>query len=170
MRPWKRCMTTGESKASPRSDFEEFFESLNAEGVRYLVVGGYALAYHARPRYTKDLDIWIEPDRGNANRVLRALRAFGFGGIALGEEDFSQPDRVVQMGFPPNRIDLITSVEGLAFAEAWERRVEALFESVTVKYLSLEDLVTNKRAVNRPQDRKDIRTLNAAKRRREKQE
>ena len=150
---------------SPRSDFEEFFASLNAEQVRYLVVGAYAVAFHAHPRFTKDLDVLIEPTRENSGAMINALRAFGFGELELAVDDFCQPDRVVQIGFPPNRIDLMTTIEGVSFETSWPRRVQAPFGQVPVSYLSLDDLILNKRAVDRPKDREDLRLLQQARER-----
>lgn len=91
-------------------DFKEFVALLNAHEVRFLVVGGYAVAFHGHPRYTKDLDVWVEPE--NARRLMRALEAFGFGSVGLEAQDFLEPDYIVQLGYPPNRIDLITSLKG----------------------------------------------------------
>lgn len=144
---------------SRSDDFKELFASLNAHGVKALVVGGHAFAYHARPRYTKDLDVWIEPTEENSERLLRALEQFGFGGLGLAIEDFTRPGRFVQLGYPPNRIDLLTSIPGVTFEEAWGRRVEDLFEEETVAYLSLEDLLRNKEAAGRPQDLADVAVL-----------
>lgn len=94
-------------------DFREFLQSLSDNKVRYLVVGGYALAAHGHPRYTKDLDIWIEPTRQNFRSLLTALEQFGFGSIELREDDFLSPDHVIQLGYPPNRIDLLNTLEGV---------------------------------------------------------
>lgn len=98
-------------------DFREFFESLNDNGVRYLVVGGYAVSLHGHPRYTKDIDIWFERSEENAKRIMLALRKFGFGSLGLTVEDFQVPNQVVQLGHPPNRIDLLTSLDGVDFEE-----------------------------------------------------
>ena len=139
-------------------DFEELFELLNAQGVKGLIVGGYAVAYHAKPRYTKDIDIWIEPTRENVERLLQALDEFGFGSLGLKVEDFS-PGRFIQLGQPPNRIDLLTAIKGVAFEEAWETRVEDLFGDQHVCFLGREELIRNKKAVGRSRDREDVRML-----------
>lgn len=153
---------------SVSKDFEELFASLNARGVRALIVGGYAYAYHVKPRYTKDIDIWVEPVTDNLERLLQALEDFGFGSIGLTAEDFSKPNQFVQLGFPPNRIDLLTTMKGLSFEEAWETRVEDLFGGEHVCYLGKDALIRNKQAVGRPQDHLDVAALQdkRAKRRR----
>lgn len=143
---------------SVSKDFEELFALLNAQGVKGLIVGGYAVTYHTRPRYTKDIDIWIEPTRENVERLLQALDDFGFGNLGLKAEDFS-PGRFVQLGQPPNRIDLLTAIKSVAFAEAWESRVEDLFGEQRVCFLGKEELIRNKKAVGRPKDREDVRVL-----------
>ena len=108
---------------TPSSDFEELFVSLNAKNVRAVIVGGHALAFHGRPRYTKDLDVFVEPSAENAARLIAALDDFGFGGLGLTASDFSAPDKIVQLGVAPNRIDLMTSIDGITFADAWAGRV-----------------------------------------------
>ena len=144
---------------SVSKDFEELFESLNARGVRALIVGGYAFAYHARPRFTKDIDIWIDSDPRNVERLLQALDDFGFGSLGLTADDFTTPGRFVQLGYPPNRIDLLTSIPEVTFEEAWNGRVEDLFGQVKVCYLGRDELIRNKRAAGRPQDLADLDVL-----------
>jgi hypothetical protein len=142
-------------------DFEEFIASLNESGVRYLVVGAHAVAFHARPRATKDLDTLVEPTQKNAARVLRALREF-FGGAELGYSisDLTNPDTVLQLGIAPVRIDILTAIDGIeSFGAAWARRVEAKFGEVPANYLSFEDLMASKEAAGRPQDRADLVVL-----------
>lgn len=102
-------------------DFKEFFESLNRNDVRYLVVGGYAVAFHGYPRYTKDIDVWIEATTDNVQRLIQALRDFGFGALGLQERDFLEPGYTIQLGRPPNRIDLLTSVHGVDFPVCLEQ-------------------------------------------------
>lgn len=140
-------------------DFEEFFTLLNKHSVRYLVVGGYAFAIHARPRYTNDIDIWVEAEQMNASRVLDALRDFGFGDVGIGMEDLMSPEKVIQLGYPPLRIDLLTSVSGLKFAGAWERRVRANYGKQQAYFISKEDLIANKRATGRKKDLNDLDEL-----------
>lgn len=138
-------------------DFREFIKLLNAHNVRYLVVGGYAVALHGYPRYTKNLDIWILVDPANAVNMTNALRDFGFTGLIA--EDFLVPDEFVQLGYPPNRIDIITSCEGLDFATAYSRREKVKVDELEVNFIDLDSLLVNKRAVGRPQDRADIANL-----------
>jgi hypothetical protein len=146
-------------------DYEEFIAVLNAHGVRYLVVGAHAVAFHARPRATKDLDILIDPTPANARRALAALQEF-FGGADLGYsvEDVTDPQWIIQLGVAPVRIDLISEIPGLAsFGAAWRKRVSARFGSVPAHYIGLDELIRAKEAVRRPQDRADLRILERAK-------
>lgn len=138
-------------------DFKEFIKLLNAHNVRYLVVGGYAVALHGYPRYTKDLDIWILVDPANATNMANALRDFGFTGLS--PSDFLTPDEFVQLGYPPNRIDIITSCEGLEFETAYSRKEKVDVDDLEVHFLDLDSLLVNKRAVGRPQDKADISNL-----------
>jgi len=142
-----------------KSDFEELFECLTARNVRFVVVGGHALAYHSRPRYTKDLDVFVEPTAENAARVLTALEDFGFGGLGLTMSDFDKPGRIVQLGVAPNRIDLLTSIDGVSFGDAWSGRVVGRFGAGSVPFLGRRELLANKRAVGRLQDLADIEAL-----------
>lgn len=140
-------------------DFREFIELLGAEGVRYLVVGGYAVAFHGYPRYTKDLDIWIDSTNENAVRLISALEQFGFGSLGLKREDFLEEDTIIQLGYLPNRIDLISSLEGVNFDDCYRARVEVVMEDLKVNFIDLENLVTNKLASARPQDLADLDNL-----------
>jgi predicted nucleotidyltransferase len=140
-------------------DFREFIQSLNDNGVRYLVVGGYAVALHGHPRYTKDIDIWIELSEANAARLVEALREFGFGSLGLEVADFLVADQIIQLGYPPNRIDLITSLEGVDFETCYEVRVEVEIDDVTVNFIDLENLKQNKKATGRLQDLADLENL-----------
>lgn len=150
---------SGKSPESVSKDFEELFAFFSARKVRALIVGGYALAYHARPRYTKDIDVWIEATPENAKRLLEALDDFGFGSLDLSIEDFTKSGQIIQLGFPPSRIDLLTSIKGLSFAEAWEARIEDLFGETKVCYLGRDDLIRSKKAAGRAQDQVDIEVL-----------
>ncbi len=139
-------------------DFREFIASLNANGVRYLIVGDYAVAFHGHPRYTKDIDVWLEaPD--NATRAIHALEAFGFESIGLTGADFLEPDQVIQLGFPPNRIDLLTSLDGVKFTSCFPARVQVDIDGELVDFIDLENLKKNKRAVSRTQDLADLENL-----------
>jgi len=149
----------------PSRDYEEFIAAFNDHGVRYLLIGAHAVAFHARPRATKDLDILLDPAVANARKALAAMRAF-FGGAHLGYkvEDVTDPRWIIQLGVAPVRIDLHSQVTGIEnFDVAWKNRVDAHFGSVPAHYLGLEDLVRAKEATGRPQDRADVRVLRRAK-------
>ncbi len=115
-------------------DFKEFIKSLNENSVRYLVVGGYAVAFHGYPRYTKDLDIWIDRALSNAACLVNALTDFGFAGLGLREEDFLVGDQIIQLGYPPNRIDLVTDLPGVDFENCYNEKMQVEIEGVLVKY------------------------------------
>ncbi len=142
-------------------DFRDLLAAFVAHDVRFLVVGAYAVTFHARPRFTKDLDVWVEPTTANAPRVVRALASFGAPLTAHGvsETDFQRPGIVYQMGIVPNRVDILTAVDGLQFAPCWERRSHSMYGDVPVAYLSKADLIVNKRTVGRPQDLEDVKAL-----------
>ncbi|HVB19305.1 MAG TPA: DUF6036 family nucleotidyltransferase [Acidimicrobiales bacterium] len=140
-------------------DFREFVESFIANEVRFLIVGGYAVAAHGLPRYTGDLDAWIWVSPQNAERVLRSIEAFGFSGLGLTTDDFTKQDSVVQLGYPPYRIDILTSIEGVEFDNAWSRRVIVSIDDLAVPFIGREDLLANKRAAGRPQDIADVARL-----------
>lgn len=140
-------------------DFRDLLAEFNAHGVEYLVVGAHALAAHGHVRATKDLDVWIRPDRHNAVRVMAALKAFGAPLLDLTEDDLSAPGLVFQIGVPPVRIDVLTSIDGVEFAEAWESRLSTRFADQKTAVLSREHLIRNKRAAGRTQDLADIEWL-----------
>jgi len=140
-------------------DFKEFIELLNENKVRYLVVGGYAVAFHGHPRYTKDLDVWIELSPDNANRILAALKKFGFGSLGLGPEDFLECDQIIQLGYPPNRIDILTSLKDLIFRDCYKAKVEVEIQGLHIDFIDIENLKKNKRATGRPQDIADAENL-----------
>lgn len=146
-------------------DYEDFIAALHAHGVRYLIVGAHAVAFHARPRATKDLDVLIEPTPANARRLLAALREF-FGGADLGYsvEDVLDPQWIIQLGVAPVRIDLISAIPGFpGFKAAWKGRVDARFGRVPAHYIGLDELIRAKDAAGRPQDRADLHILRRAK-------
>lgn len=140
-------------------DFKEFVGLLNAHGVEYLIVGGYAMALHGRPRQTGDLDLWVQRSPVNARRLLKALERFGFGGLGLIEADFTAKDRIVQLGYPPFRIDLLTGIDGVEFDEAWETRETIVHDGLALAFIGLEALKANKRASGRPRDLDDLSQL-----------
>lgn len=142
-------------------DFKEFISSLNAKGVRYLVVDGYAVALHGHPRYTKDLDVWVEMTRTNATRVIAALEQFGFGSLGLHVEDFLIADQIVQSGYPPCRIDILLSLQGVDFEDCYASRVDILIDEVAVDFIDVESLKKNKQATGRLQDLADLEKLSS---------
>ena len=140
-------------------DFKEFIELLNEHKVRYLVVGGYAVAFHGHPRYTKDLDVWIEVSPYNANNILNALKKFGFGSLGLKQDDFLESDQIIQLGYPPNRIDILTTLKDLKFEDCYKAKVEVEIQGLHIDFIDIENLKKNKRATGRPQDLADAEYL-----------
>lgn len=142
-----------------QQDFRDLLALFNAHKVEYLIVGGYALAFHGAPRFTGDIDIFVEPSVHNAERIIKALIEFGFGGLNLTLEDFSSPDKVVQLGVPPVRIDLITAITGVSWQEAFAGRVPGTYGDIPVYFLGRNEFVANKRAVGRKKDLADLEAL-----------
>lgn len=140
-------------------DFREFIESLNAHDVKYLVVGGYAVAFHGHPRYTKDLDVWIESTKENAEKVLTALDSFGFGSIGIKKEDFLKGDQIIQLGYPPNRIDILTTLKEVNFKDCYKERIVIELQGEKINFIDLKNLKQNKRATGRAQDIADAEHL-----------
>jgi hypothetical protein len=141
------------------NDFKEFIALLNRHDVRYLIVGGFAFSFHAEPRFTKDIDFFIEGSAENADRVLKALADFGFSDLDLTKDDFIKPGEVVQLGVEPVRIDIMTSASGIDFASAWKNRVEGKYGDTKAFFISKADLIHNKAAIGRKQDLSDIEKL-----------
>jgi hypothetical protein len=141
------------------NDFREFIELLNANKVQYLIVGGYAVGFHGYPRYTKDLDVWILVSEENAKCVLIALQQFGMGSLGLKEEDFLKHDDFVQLGYPPNRIDIVMSCDGIEFESCYQSRKQINVEGLSIDFIDLENLKRNKKASARPQDLADLANL-----------
>ena len=140
-------------------DFKEFIGSLNDNQVRYLVVGGYAVALHGYPRYTNDLDIWIEMSSENARKMVKALEQFGFASLGLKEHNFQVEDQIIQLGYAPNRIDILNSLPGVEFNECFDARLEVEIDEVRVNFIDLENLRKNKRISGRLQDLADLEKL-----------
>lgn len=140
-------------------DFKEFIALLNKNEVQYLIVGGYAVAIHGYPRYTKDLDIWIALSPENADKILKVLDDFGFGGLNLTAEDFTQPNQIIQLGFPPNRIDIITSLTGVDFNNCYGTKLAVDFDGVKILIIDRINLKKNKLATGRPQDLADAANI-----------
>lgn len=142
-------------------DFHDLLAAFSACGVRFLVVGAHALAAHGVPRVTGDLDLWVDPSLDNARRVWRALAEFGapLATLEVTEADFHTPDRVVQLGLPPYRIDIMTAISGVGFDEAWPERLSGVLFDVPVAFLGRNVFIRNKRASGRPKDLADLRAL-----------
>lgn len=140
-------------------DFKELFSIFNEEDVEYLVVGAHAVIYYSEPRYTKDLDVWVNPAPDNAPRCHRSLRRFGAPLKGISADDFRDTDLVYQMGIEPNRIDIMMAVAGVAFADAWDDRVESTYGGVPIHIMAKEHLIAAKKASGRPQDLLDLEKL-----------
>ena len=140
-------------------DLREFIELLNALEVRYIVVGAFAVAYHGHPRYTGDIDLFIERSLENARKIENAIEQFGFGDLGLSAEDFLKEDQVIQLGIAPNRIDLLTFLTAVSFEEAWSERQQAELGDLSVPIISKELLKRNKAATGRSQDLADLEHL-----------
>src|SRR5262245_52044092 len=141
------------------NDLCEFIRLLNTKNVRYVIIGAWALAYHGRPRYTGDLDIFVGRDEANATSLLAALKDFGFGTLGISRNDLLQPDYVIQLGRAPNRIDLLTGITSVGFEEAWESRMSGEISGISVNFLARDLLIKNKLALDRPKDRADVDAL-----------
>jgi predicted nucleotidyltransferase len=131
----------------------------NANRIKYLIIGGHAVSEYSEPRYTKDLDIWVEPSEQNANLVFQSLKQFGAPLFELSPSDFAEKDSFYQMGRPPVRIDILMSIQGLVFEKAWENRNMVPLFGETVPLISLDDLIVAKRSAGRPQDLIDLDSL-----------
>jgi predicted nucleotidyltransferase len=141
------------------SDLREFLALLNSRGVEYVIVGAHSLAYHGRPRYTGDFDILIRPTPKNADKLVDLVNEFGFADSGFKQSDFVEPGQMIQLGQPPNRIDLLRSITGVSVDDAFRTRISAQFEGIAVFILSKEALIRNKRAVGRAQDLADLKSL-----------
>ena len=140
-------------------DFRDLLALLNEHKVEYLIVGGYALAFHGAPRFTGDLDVFVRPEAANASRILNALAVFGFHFPNLTEADFQKPGNVVQLGVPPVRIDLVTSISGVSWEEAEAAKDSGTFGDVPVNYIGRRQFIANKRATGRTKDLADVEAL-----------
>ena len=140
-------------------DFREFIGLLNANEVKYLIVGGYAVVVHGYPRFTGDIDIWVKPEHDNAAKILKVLSDFGFGAVSITLDDLISPDKVIQLGFPPFRIDLLTDVSGLQFDDCYNRKQIANAKDIEVNVIGLQDLRLNKKITGRDKDLLDLKNL-----------
>jgi hypothetical protein len=139
-----------------QADLKECVGWLLSRHVEFLVVGGHAVAFHGYPRLTEAVDLFVRPTRENGQRIIEALTAFGFASLGLSADAFLAPDRVIQLGRAPNRIDLLTGIPGVGFEEAWAARVEADLDGLKVFMIGRDALLRNKRATGRPQDLADV--------------
>lgn len=140
-------------------DFKDLFRILNEESVEYLVAGAHAVIYFSEPRYTKDLDIWVNPTPQNATRVWRALTNFGAPLTGVTPSDFHDPDLIYQIGVEPNRIDIIMGVLGVEFSGAWKAREQSSYGGVPINIMGRKALISAKEAAGRPQDQLDLQKL-----------
>jgi hypothetical protein len=150
-------------KNAVNQDYEDLFRALNEHRVRYLVVGAYAVIYYAEPRYTKDLDVWVESTKENAGKVWKALAGFGAPLEGVSVDDFTNPELIYQIGVEPNRIDIMMALPGVEFAGAWSRRVASSYGRETINILDLDDLIHAKKTTDRDSDRLDLKLLDEAK-------
>ena len=140
-------------------DFIDFIELLNQHSVDYMVVGAHALAFHGRPRHTGDLDVWIKPSQENATKIVSVLAEFGFSSLGLAEEDFLKESYVTQLGYPPLRIDILNTISGVQFDEAYANKVDGEVDGLDVKFINITDFIKNKEASGRQKDLGDIASI-----------
>ena len=140
-------------------DYREFIELLNKNDVKFIVVGGYAVAQYGYVRYTGDIDFWVKPEKSNAEKVVKTLLEFGFGSIDVTVMDLLKEDEIIQLGYPPQRIDIITGVSGLSFDECWKEITVIEFENLKINFVSLHHLRINKEATGRDKDKLDLINL-----------
>jgi len=145
--------------AKLQADLREFIELLNSHCVEYLIVGGHAVAFHGHPRFTGDIDFFVRMTSLNAQRLLAVLNDFGFGGLGITERDLLEPKRILQLGQPPNRIDILTSISGVDFDSAWESRVKSSMDDQPVIMIGWNELLRNKKAAGRQKDLADVEKL-----------
>lgn len=143
----------------PQKDFEEFFELLNRNEAKYMLVGGYAYAIYASPRYTKDIDIFYACEPENAEKLINILQQFGFGSLEIEKNDFLKKGQVIQLGMPPYRVNLINQIEGVSFEDAWKKRQTSRYGEQEINVIGKEDLIKNKIATGRKQDKLDVENL-----------
>jgi len=140
-------------------DFRELLHLLNDHGVEYLVVGGYAAILYGHVRATGDIDLWVKSTIENGKATLAALHDFGFGSLSIDEHDFTRNDSIIQLGYPPYRVDFLTTIDGVSFETCYENRHVVYYEDLPIPFINLEDLKTNKRASGRLKDLADLEAL-----------
>jgi hypothetical protein len=145
-----------------QQDFRDLLELFNKHKVDYIIVGAYALGFHGAPRYTGDLDVFVRSDPINARNIMQALHEFGFGSVGLTAADFEEEGKVVQLGVPPVRVDLITSITGVSWEQARSGRVKGQFGDLTAHYIGRDEFIANKRALGRKKDMADLEAIGEA--------
>lgn len=140
-------------------NFKEFIGLLNEHEVKYLIIGGYAVNFHGYPRYTKDIDFWLWMNKNNIQNLLEALKKFGFGSLGLKPEDFLSPENIIQLGYEPNRIDILMELEGVDFEKCYRRKTEIELDGIKTNFLSLQDLIKVKKTTGGLQDLADAEQL-----------
>ena len=144
-------------------DYEELLKLFNKNKVRYCIVGAYALAFHAKPRFTQDMDILVDPDEKNAEKIIRSLKEFGFSSLKLKGKDLTGRNKIIQLGYAPLRVDLLTSVDGCGFEEVWKNRARGKYGKEKAYFMGIRELIKNKKATGRKQDEADIEILRGLK-------
>jgi len=137
------------------TDFEDMLDLLDKQGVRYLIIGGLAFIYHAKPRYTKGMDLWIEPSEENVSRGNRALAEFGSPCLL----DASKPETILQLGLPPDRIDFFLHIDGPTFEAAWQKRIQSSYGRAKANWIDLDSLISIKTRIDTPRHQEDVRVL-----------
>ena len=140
-------------------DYEELLSLLNKNKVKYSIIGAFAVGFYGKPRYTKDMDILVEPSPKNAKRIVNALKEFGFGSLELSEKDFTKKGSIIQLGYEPVRVDILTSIEGCDFSQVWKNRTTGIYGKEKVFFIGLNELISNKKATGRKQDKADLDIL-----------
>jgi hypothetical protein len=159
LRPWNFC---GDKSLTLAPDFDEFCALLREHHVEFVIVGAYALAFHGAPRFTGDLDVLIRPTTDNAERLVVALRAFGFPNVPLTPAEIIAPQRLIELGVVPVQIHVMSAIDGVSFDEVWSGRVEAAFGSTIVPFIGRREFLRNKQAAGRPKDHADIAALSGS--------
>ncbi len=140
-------------------DYEEILRFFNKHKVRYCIVGAFAVAFHGHPRYTKDIDILIDASEANSEKIIAAINELGFSSLKLKKEDFTTPGQIIQLGFEPVRIDILTSISGTSFEQVWKTKIEGRYGKQRVYFISKRALINAKKKTGRKQDEADIEKI-----------
>lgn len=143
-------------------DYEELLKLFNKNKVKYCIIGAYAVAFYAKPRYTKDLDILIKADFKNGKRIVKALNEFGFKSLNLSEKDFNLEGKIIQLGYEPLRVDILTSIQGCSFEQVWKNKKTGIYGREKVFFIGIDELIKNKKILKRKEDKVDLNILSAA--------